>query len=134
MSVRRSGVVALLAIGALWMSGCASAPTTYPGVPEGYTGDALTAEIGGAWIDEGRSFAIVTWGSSSCPARAGSVDAVDARSIAVEFDSAGGDGPCTADMAATTHEFELPAAVTERPITVTVTHARWDGVDTFVLD
>jgi hypothetical protein len=41
---------------------------------------------------------------------------------------------CTADMAATTHTFDLPTVITERSITITVSYRDWDGTDTLTLD
>ena len=42
--------------------------------------------------------------------------------------------PCTADMAPTTHEFDLPAGVTSDTITVEIRFEEWPDVYTVTLD
>jgi hypothetical protein len=42
--------------------------------------------------------------------------------------------PCTADIAPTTHEFEMPDEITGRPITVGVTYEDWPGTETLTLE
>ena len=133
MNKRLPGLAALFAT-ALLLTGCGGgAPLgglfgggvedeRYVGLPEEYeVGDGMPSEQPlVTWLQPGETFAVVTWGSSSCPAEASAIEAPDAASVVVTFASSGGSGPCTADMAPTTHEFTLPPEATERPLGVVI--------------
>ncbi len=71
------------------------------------------------WLEEGETFAIVTWGSGSCPPVPTILSLEAMNRIAVTF-APSPDDPCTADMAPTTHEFELPDEITDVPVTVEI--------------
>lgn len=94
------------------------------GVPADWDGpdpDLLNGQPIVGWVSD-TEFGIVTVGSSSCPAVAGELEVVGADALQIEFEPSSRD-PCTADMAATTHVFELRPEVTGRPLTVTVRDA-----------
>lgn len=108
----------------------------YPGLPdtpdfdgaeewgnEGDIVDGWIAEPKAGWVDDDETFAIVTWGSSTCVYVATDIQADGDDALSVEFTLPAHEA-CTADLAPLTHVFELPDSVTERPIAVTVT-----GVD-----
>ncbi len=42
--------------------------------------------------------------------------------------------PCTANMAPTTHEFELPSEITVSPIVVEVSYEDWPETESLTLD
>lgn len=106
-----TGVIAL----SFGLVGCAAGNSI--GVADARTGglpkdfDASTA-AGGLAFAEGPavlayadgSVDVITWGSGSCPPRATSATK-DGTEFLVSFESAS-QGPCTADMAPTTHSFE----------------------------
>jgi hypothetical protein len=132
------GAAALVALAAavLLLAGCSGsvARSSEPGIPDGLSIDqseGLGAAAG--WIVEGEIFAVVTWGSWSCPRAPVGLEAVGVDQLDLTFDAPSG-AVCTADMAATTHTFDLPAVITERPITITVSYRDWDGTDTLTLD
>ena len=72
-------------------------------------------------------------GSSSCPVVASSIDAAEDDRVSVTFGPSPND-PCSADMAPTTHEFDLPAGVTSDTITVEIRFEEWPEVYTVTLD
>lgn len=85
------------------------------------------------WIERGETFAVVTWGSSSCPPVATGLTAESEDHVVVTFGPSPND-PCTADMAPTTHEFALPDRATRTPVTVEIRHENWAEVDTQTLE
>lgn len=97
--------------------------TVAAGVPDGWENridqNRLGEQILTGWIEEGKTFAIVTWGSSSCVPVADSIEAKSEASLLVTF-RASPNEVCTADMAPATHTFALPSDVTKRPIELTV--------------
>lgn len=125
---------------ALLIAGCTStpgadaptsAPTTSPGASDDDAGD-----VEGTLLDDGRMFAVVTWGSSTCVPQ---VDEVSAEgqtvSVTVVEPTAEGDGEkaCTADMAARASVGALPEGVDPtKEITLQVTYG--DVVDDVDLD
>ncbi len=118
------------------LAGCAApgvAQSVKPGVPSGIAIEPFTEGPVAAWGESGETFLIVTWGSSSCPAVANSVTADGEDRISMVFKTSGGE-VCTADMAPTTHEFELPPAVTGRPVTIEISYEDWPEKDTLTLD
>lgn len=85
------------------------------------------------WVEDGSVFAVTTWGSSSCPLVPTELSGIAANAVGIHFE----DSPqqaCTADMAATSHEFTLPGSVTERPVMIAVTYESWDDVHTLLLN
>lgn len=143
----------LLVAAVLVMSGCASEGTppqpetappamevsdsVTPGIPEGWEDrvddDRLGEQILTGWIDEGKTFAVVTWGSSSCVPIANSIEASSDASLLVKFVPSPSE-VCTADMAPATHTFTLPDTVTQRPVTLTVEMTDPVRSDTSVLE
>jgi hypothetical protein len=142
-------LLASAAVVLLLISGCASAPPgvadTSPRAAEEFDGwvapseapltedDVIAESPQASWIERGRTFAIRTWGSSSCPLVATTIEATEKNAIAVHFERSPHD-PCTADMAPTTHEFSVPDAVSEAPLNLTVSYEGWDDRDSFVLE
>lgn len=137
----RTSTAAGLAIAGLFVfAGCAPVPPgggpfgdgsraerVVRGVPERWTGtgpDLLDGKPVVGWVSD-TEFGVVTTGSSSCPAVARELEVLGADEVQIEFGQSPND-PCTADMAATTHVFELPPAVDGRPVTVIV---RFDGFE-----
>ncbi|GGF03295.1 hypothetical protein D9V28_12855 [Mycetocola zhadangensis] len=128
------GVGALLAV--CLLTGCGGngvAKAVRPGVPEGLDVDPANTAPAGTWLERGESFAIVTWGSSSCPLVASALTVEGADRIGVRFAPSPRD-PCTADMAATTHEFALPVAVARTPVKVDVSYGDRDDIRTLTLN
>ncbi len=70
-----------------------------------------------AWLEEGASFELTTYGSSSCPAEVAEVllDAADLVTLQLAPPS---EGACTMDMAPTTQTVELPEGADGRPLGV----------------
>lgn len=69
------------------------------------------------WVDEGMTFALTTWGSSSCPSEVEEVLLGAADLVTLQF-AAPSDGICTADMAPTTQTIELPDGADGRPLRI----------------
>lgn len=116
--------VSLLTV--LLLAGCSNAQgaadRSYAGLPEsgGVPPEAeISTEPVAVWIEEGESFAVTTWGSSSCPAEPTSIETTDAGVVEIEFDT-DSDGPCTADLAPTTSEFTVPDDAVASPFVITV--------------
>lgn len=92
------------------------------GVPDGFQEGTIVPDPGSAaspragWVS-GEEFAIVLWGSSSCPPLITKLTAVSADEIAFSVDfSRRGRGNCTDDAVLTTHVFQVPPGITERPV------------------
>lgn len=95
---------AALAAVALLAAGCATTPgsdaPTSSSAPTGVSTPPIAAgtdEVEVAWIDGGRSLAILTWGSSSCAPSLGDVTA-SGQSIRITL-AASGEKACTDDLA-----------------------------------
>lgn len=102
----------LLAAGAL--TGCAtgaSAPSSggASSTPDA-TGSTLSAEIGAAWVDGGRSVAVVTTGSSTCPPVVSGEPSASGTTITVDLAASPREN-CTRDMAPRATLVSLPAGV-----------------------
>ena len=119
MVTRRTTLPALataLAALTVLLAGCSApvsiADDTFAGGPPGFEGDGglLNGEPTAIWIAGRRQFAIVTFGSSSCPPVPTAISAPDATHIAITFVKSP-NTPCTADLAPTTHKFDLPDGV-----------------------
>jgi hypothetical protein len=122
-------LVAALAVAVL--AGCSPvsvADDSYPGSPAGAPpSDGVIGEGGPivSWLDEGETFAVTTFGSSSCPPVATSIDQTEGTAVVIHFESASASA-CTADMGPTTHEFTMPEPTAARPVAVTLTWAESD--------
>ena len=129
MSRRRSPLIALLGAGLLAagaLTGCATGASSSP-AETGPSPDATTpapgSETGAAWVEAGRSIAVVTWGSSSCVPRASGVPSVVDGALTVTLDEAQQD-VCTADFAPRATLIPVPAGVdATADLTVKVTGA-----------
>lgn len=123
----RAAAIAGAAI-ALLVTGCASGPG---GALDGNPEEAVPAPVesapetapvddfgpSAAWLEEGASFELTTYGSSSCPAEVAEVllDAADLVTLQLAPPS---EGACTMDMAPTTQTVELPEGADGRPLGV----------------
>jgi hypothetical protein len=110
-------VALALPLAAMLLTGCAVtsvAVETTQGLPERHiAGDNLFNGVPLAmWV--GGGLAVVTFGSSSCPPVPTSIAAPDAEHVVIEF-AASPDTPCSADLAPTTHQFDLPSGVSATP-------------------
>jgi hypothetical protein len=78
-----------------------------------------------AWADGGERLAVVTQGSSSCPSGPTDVAVVGDQELRLEIGSLfPGRDPCTADMATTTTEVDLPDGLSaDEPVTVRLRYA-----------
>lgn len=120
----------------LVLAGCAANPgvgIVSRNVPDGVTLDLLSGSPAATWLDRGETFAVVTIGSSSCPAVATAIEVESGNRLSVTFGPSP-NNPCTADMAPTTHEFDLPAGVSGDSITVEIRFEDWPDVYTIDLD
>jgi hypothetical protein len=150
--MKRRGVALLVpALAVLLLAACAGVPPiasdqsepssvadrTYQGVVETSTnpseGKAFSESAQGAWLKRNQTFAITTWGSSSCSSIPTSIESEADNAVTIHFEPSPLD-PCTADMAPTTHEFTVPSGSGATPLTITLTYASWDGVDSIILD
>lgn len=110
----------------LVLAGCSGdrgvADRSYAGLPEAGgvppKVDVDTEPIA-VWVEEGETFAVTTWGSSSCPAEPTSIETTDAGVVEILFDI-DSDGPCTADLAPATSEFTVPDGAATSPLVITV--------------
>ncbi len=120
----------------LVLTGCAApevADAVRPGIPEGVEFEPLSEGPWVTWIEDGTRFAVVTLGSSSCPRVATALTVEDDEHLTLTFAASPND-PCTADLAPTTHEFDLPDAITTRPVTITIDYEDLSGTDTLTLE
>lgn len=109
-------VVAILLAG-LALTGCTSASSKavddYAGEPKGV--DAPASSAGGAawaaWMQSGKQFAIVLYGSSSCPPKVASVSVTQSNQLKATLEPAPG-GICTRDYVPHTTIFDTPSGVT----------------------
>jgi hypothetical protein len=82
-----------------------------------------------SWADDGETLAVTTRGSSSCPTGPADVEAVGPQEIRVAVRPLFPDrDPCTADVAPTTSEVEVPVGISaDQPLTVVLDFG--DGVE-----
>jgi len=114
MSPNRPALIAIAIALAVGMCGCTddvstvvpagAATSAYPGAPTPQPSGMVDPFAGYATVVDGR-LAIVLSGSSSCPPHA---DSADLATMTFGF-SVDTEGPCTADMALTTFEFDVPS-------------------------
>lgn len=127
-----------VAVAVFLLTGCSGpdpsvAETTTLGLPEGFVLETTDFDLFATWVEPDETFAIVTWGSSSCPSIPTALT-VEARDrIAVTFSPSPND-PCTANMAPTTHEFTLPDDVTASPVIIDVSYDGRPETDTLTLE
>lgn len=126
-------VVAMCLLAGCSDPGPAIAQEVRSGVPEGLVVEPLGEGPVAVWIDPGETFAIVTWGSGSCPPVATALTTDGPDRLDLTFGPSPND-PCTADMSPTTHEFELPDEITRSPVTVNITYEDWPGTDVLTLE
>lgn len=84
--------------------------------------------VAATWIERGRRFAVITWGSSTCPLVPTTL-AMDEQ-VTIGFESSDED-VCTADLGPTTHEFTVPDGAAPGPLGIVVTYADSNDQDTF---
>ena len=104
-SVSRRSAVALAAVALVTVafSGCAASPTSpvenYTGLPKN-AGDVELDDhgFGGAWLDDGSSFAVTVSGSSTCPPTASGYSVSGENEITVTLEEIASDKACTADF------------------------------------
>lgn len=118
------------------LAGCGTpgiADRVSPSAPPGALVDPLSEGPVAAWVEAGTRFAVVTFGSSSCPSVATALTVEASDHLSLTFGRSPND-PCTADIAPTTHEFELPDGITGRTITITVGYEDWDETTILTLE
>ena len=106
-------------------AGAAPTGSSSPSVPVDDDGTDDGAAEGGpsvVWLDEGTSFSLTLFGSSTCPPAVESVEAAGADAVTVRLAPAD-PGMCTMDYVPAVSEHELPAGVDGRPVTVDVVPA-----------
>lgn len=109
-----------LAAAAVLVAGCAAGPgstaptsTSTPDAPTtpGAADSDDFDDIEAAWLDDGRMFAVVTWGSSSCVPVVDTVTA-EGQTVTVSLvDAFGEDGVCTDDLNARASAAATPEGV-----------------------
>jgi hypothetical protein len=121
--------IALIAFALAGCSGAANgAPTsiadeTTAGVPESVEIDPNSTEASAVWIEKGETFAVVTWGSSSCVPVPIEMEAAGDM-VTIEFEPSA-EEMCTADMTATTHSFTVPEGMSSPPTSVGISAEDW---------
>ncbi|WP_312171177.1 hypothetical protein [Microbacterium sp.] len=132
-------VAALSAAALLLLAGCTAGPgatapssTPVPSSSSGADGDDFD-DMEATVLDDGRMFAVVTWGSSTCVPQVDTVSA-NGQTVTVELvDSGDADAVCTADMAQRASIGGLPEGVDPtKEITLQVTYG--DVTDDVDLD
>lgn len=106
-----------LLLAGLALTGCTSASSKpvddYAGEPKGV--DAPASSAGGAawavWMKSGDQFAMVLYGSSSCPPKVASVSVTASNQLKATLAPAPG-GICTRDYVPHTTIFDTPSGVT----------------------
>jgi len=140
-AITGGAVLLLAAVGFVGVFSASPAIAAYSGIPgfeagsaesedTFYNGDPLVE-----WTDHGTTFAVVLWGSGSCPAVATSLDVVSADEVTVTFGDPD-DDVCSMDLSPFTHEFDVPTGATDLPLTVSVVRPAGPGsptVESFLL-
>lgn len=123
-------VTALSALAAvLLVAGCTVGPggaaphtTSDPSTGPGDTGGGDFEDMDGVVLDDGRMFAVVTWGSSTCIPQVDTV-AADGQTVDVSLVDADAEAVCTADMMQRASVGALPEGVDpSQDITLNVTY------------
>ena len=101
------------------LAGCSGPPVnvaveTQTGTPDGFdsSSNLLNGEPGAIWIRGRDGFAVVTYGSSSCPPIPTALEVVDENAMTVTFVRSA-NNPCSADLGATTSRFDTPEGIAE---------------------
>ena len=105
--------VALLAVGCSSHTPSASPTSTASGAPSdapAATDERDASDVEAAWIDGGRGFAVVTWGSSTCLPLVQQVSN-DGQTVTVELADADTDAACTDDLVPRASSVGLPSGV-----------------------
>jgi len=124
MMRRHSLTASATLLGVLLMAGCSGSGGTPTSVAlseaQGLPPDAPVSEPWNdsdwrgeplAWVsDEGETLTVVTFGSSSCPYIAVSIEVLTARQLAIGFEKGPAEA-CTDDLAPRTHVFAVPEGV-----------------------
>ena len=139
MAVLNAGAVVLLAAcGFLVAPSGSPAIDAYSGIPEIDDGGSSDGAVYGpgnepvvVWTDRGSTFAVVLWGSGSCPHVPASLDVISSHEISLIFEP-DGDEFCTLDSSPFTHEFAVPAGASDLPLTITL--ALPAGPESLVID
>lgn len=126
-ALRPLASVISLAAAALLVAGCtagpgAETPTSSPAPSAGGSDDENDVE--GALLDDGRMFAVVTWGSSTCVPQVDEVTG-EGQTVTVTLVDPEGESPkpCTKDLAPRASLGELPEGVDPKTdITLNVTY------------
>jgi RNA polymerase sigma-70 factor (ECF subfamily) len=126
-------VIAVCALAGCTAPGAGVAQKVRPGAPDGLVVEPLSDGPTATWIEPAETFAIVTFGSGSCPSVATALAATGSDRIAVTFGPSPND-PCTADIAPTTHEFDLPDEITNRPVILEINYEEWPEAYTLTLE
>ncbi|MET1033668.1 MAG: hypothetical protein ABWX68_00305 [Arthrobacter sp.] len=107
----RRAALAACVPGLLLLAACSGTPyeDSHRGLPESVApGD--TGEPFAVWTDHPDRFAVVLYGSSSCPPRPESLSLEGPDTIILTLEDPPS-GPCTADLAPTTYDFAAPAGL-----------------------
>ncbi len=130
MSTRARLAVTLSAFAAvLLLAGCATTPggesptSTPTSAPDDGDGGDDFGDVEGVLLDDGRMFAVMTWGSSTCVPQVDEVT-TEGQKVAVSLVEPGGaDQVCTADMAPRASIGALPEGVDPtQEVTLSVTY------------
>lgn len=120
---------ALSVVAVLLLAGCtagpgSSAPRSTPAPSDSAgTGADDRDDMEAAILDDGRMFAVVTWGSSTCVPQVDTVSA-NGQTVSVELVDTDADAACTADMAPRASVGALPEGVDPtQEVTLQVTYA-----------
>lgn len=140
-ALAHGGIFAGILLAALLLAGCSGpagvAEKVERGLPSTLAdaqGSAIPpAEPSALWLEDGNRCALITWGSSSCPAVVTRMEATGAGAIGLRVESSGGSGPCSAGLAPRMHELAVPESVTGRPVTLTLKYPEAAAAKTLVL-
>lgn len=98
------------------------ADDVFTGLPEGVDtpADAGSGRPDAVWLEPGATFAIITWGSSTCPPVARTLEQTGDSEIAIDF-ARNERMACTMDFVPTSHIFSVPEGVQSPPLLITMT-------------
>ncbi len=120
---------ALALAAAALLAGCASGPGATPAPTSTVGADAGghdSMDVEAAWLDDGRAFAVVTWGSSSCVPRVDDV-ASDGQTVTVTLID-GMEEACTDDLTPRAAFAALPQGVdASQEVALIVHHGELTG-------
>lgn len=124
--IRFAAIAALAIAGTVLLAGCAGSPYAkdYAGTPPGSSaGDEFTDTPTAVWLGDGKTIALTTFGSSTCPNAPVSVSVVDATNLKIELKQQGGE-VCTADIAPHTYELPKPGGLdATKPVAIDLGNA-----------